>query len=29
VAWYLLLVVLYGVAATLLTARLFRWEPQQ
>ena len=28
VAWYLLLVVLYGVAATLLTARLFRWEPQ-
>jgi len=29
VAWYLLLVVLYGVAATLLTARFFRWEPQQ
>ena len=28
VVWYLLLVVLYGVAATLLTARLFRWEPQ-
>jgi ABC-2 type transport system permease protein len=29
VAWYLLMVVLYGVVATLLTARLFRWEPQQ
>jgi ABC-2 type transport system permease protein len=29
VAWYLLLVVLYGVAATLLTARLFRWEPRR
>ena len=29
VAWYLLLAVLYGVAATLLTVRLFRWEPQQ
>src|SRR6266487_3226834 len=29
VSWYLLLVVLYGVAATLLTARLFRWQPQQ
>ena len=28
VAWDMLLVVLYGVAATLLTARLFRWEPQ-
>ena len=29
VAWYILLVVFYGVAATLLTAHLFRWEPQQ
>ena len=29
VAWYVLLVAIYGVAATLLAARLFRWEPRR
>jgi len=29
VSWYLLLIAIYGIAATLLAARLFRWEPRR